>query len=219
MTDASNFSSVDEPKHRRNWPPVGILQAPMVPPPLMDVFFWSLVATATLFVEVAVFTSRQEFARRTYALSGIAAIVGFGGPRALIPFLPQPSLGLPPLLARGLGGVVFIAGSGIIAWTLFRLRKGSNQRADETDEQRRPVIDDGLYGLVRHPMYLGDVLWALGLAIALNAAYAVALTPLWWALRASLALLEEERLIDKHGDAYRAYRDRVPNRILPVNTL
>jgi protein-S-isoprenylcysteine O-methyltransferase Ste14 len=64
-------------------------------------------------------------------------------------------------------------------------------------------------------MYLGDVLWSLGLALALDAGYALMLVPVWWGLRAGLAVFEEERLADKHADAYTAYRDQVPDRILP----
>lgn len=184
--------------------------------PLTDVFFWALVATATLFVEVAVFTSRRAFEKRTYAIAGIVAILGFGVPRALIPFLPQPSLGLPPVVALSAGGTVFGAGVTIIGLSLVQLRLGSSRSESAPDGARRPVLDDGIYGVVRHPMYLGDVLWALGLSIALNATYAVALTPLWWLLRAALSLLEEERLVDKHGEAYLKYRERVPNRILPL---
>jgi len=77
------------------------------------------------------------------------------------------------------------------------------------------MIRDGLYGLVRHPMYLGDVIWPLGLAIAADALYALALVPLWWGLREGLAVLEEERLADKFGEAYIAYCASVSARILP----
>lgn len=188
----------------------------MQTPILTNVFFWALVATVTMFLEVTVFTSRRSFDRWVYATAGTVGILGFGGPRALIPFLPQPSLGIPSLVAFGVGGVIFVVGVAIILGSLYQLRKAS-RRIDETRRgTRRPVLDTGLYGIVRHPMYLGDILWALGLGIACNAAYAVAITPVWWLLRAALSVLEEDRLIDKHGESYRAYRERVPNRILPL---
>ncbi|MFB6114105.1 MAG: isoprenylcysteine carboxylmethyltransferase family protein [Halodesulfurarchaeum sp.] len=188
----------------------------MVPGILTNVFFWATVATATLYIEVAVFTSRREYARRTYAIAGILAVLGFGLPRALIPFLPQPTLGVPTPISMALGGALFLLGAGIILRSWVRLRRASAERASVAEEARRQVIDDGIYGIVRHPMYLGDVLWGLGLAVALDATFAIALTPLWWVLRLSLSILEEERLVDKHGDAYREYRNRVQNRILPL---
>jgi protein-S-isoprenylcysteine O-methyltransferase Ste14 len=64
-------------------------------------------------------------------------------------------------------------------------------------------------------MYLGDVIWPLGLAIAADAVYALALVPLWWGLREGLAVLEEERLTDKFGAAYTDYCATVSARILP----
>ena len=180
-----------------------------MPAPWLDVFLWALVATTSLYVGMAVFTSRQRFPRRVYMAAGVLASLGYVGPRALIPFLPQPRLGLPDGLALAGGLVVLAAGVGIMARVVVRLR-AAGQGGDG------PVLDDGLFGLVRHPMYLGDVLWPLGLGVMLDASYAVALVPLWWLLRACLTFLEEERLIDKHGEAYRAYQARVPHRVLPL---
>lgn len=180
--------------------------------PWMDVFFWALVAATGLYTGMAVFTARRRFSRRTYMAAGIAASLGYLGPRALIPFLPQPALGLPPALALPLGGALLLLGVGILARVVVRLRSGARQ---PDGQGRPPIYDDGLYGVVRHPMYLGDILWGLGLAVALDAAYAAALTPLWWLLRAGLSVHEEERLVDKYGEAYRAYCERVPARILP----
>ncbi|MFP4649097.1 MAG: methyltransferase family protein [Halorhodospira sp.] len=173
----------------------------------LDVFFWALVATVSLYVGMAVFTSRQRFSRAVYMAAGMLASIGYFGPRLLIPFLPQPALGLPDGVALLLGAFILFAGVGIMIRVILRLRATSEGGA---------VLDDGLFGLVRHPMYLGDVLWSLGLGLMLNAVYAVALVPLWWLLRACLSVLEEERLVDKYGEAYRAYQGRVPCRMLPL---
>ncbi len=183
-----------------------------MPAPIMDVFFWALVATTSLYVGMAIFTSRQRFSRQVYMATGMLASLGYAGPRMLIPFLPQPEIGIPDRAAWLIGGAVLAAGLAIIARAIMRLRAIGK----EPENGPGPVLDDGLYGLVRHPMYLGDVLWSLGLAIMLNAAYALALMPLWWLLRACLTVLEEERLVDKYGDAYHAYRARVPGRIVPA---
>lgn len=178
---------------------------------LSDVFFWALVATACLYAGVAVFTSRRRFARGTYIATGIAASLGYAGPRLAIPFLPQPALGLPGWLAVPAGGALTLLGLAVMLRAIQRLRAGGAPAGDGAS----PVIRDGLYGLVRHPMYLGDVIWPLGLAIAADAAYALALVPLWWGLREGLAILEEERLADKFGEAYTAYCASVSARILP----
>jgi protein-S-isoprenylcysteine O-methyltransferase Ste14 len=177
-----------------------------------DVFFWALVAALGLYASVVIFTSRTRFARPTYMLVGIAASLGYIGPRILIPVLPQPSLGLPAAAAWPLGGALVLLGVATMVRVIARLRANARNPARDAEA---PLMTDGLFGLVRHPMYLGDVLWSLGLALALDAAYALLMVPVWWALRAGLAVFEEERLVDKHGDAYAAYRARVPDRILP----
>ena len=183
-------------------------------PVVSDVFFWALVATACLYAGLAVFTSRRRFARGTYIATGIAASLGYAGPRLAIPFLPQPGLGLPAWLALPVGGALTLLGIAVMLRAIQRLRAGGTPRAADAEEPS-PVIRDGLYGLVRHPMYLGDVIWPLGLAIAADAVYALLLVPLWWGLREGLAVLEEERLTDKFGAAYERYCDAVQARILP----
>lgn len=177
-----------------------------------DVFFWALVAALCLYAGVVIFTSRTRFARPVYMLAGIAASLGYMGPRILIPFLPQPAMGVPAAVAWPVGGVVLALGLGIMGRAIARLWANARNQAPDA---RAPILNDGLFALVRHPMYLGDVLWSLGLALALDAGYALMLVPVWWALRAGLAVFEEERLADKYADAYTAYRDQVPDRILP----
>lgn len=170
------------------------------------------MAALCLYAGVVIFTSRTRFTRPTYMLAGIAASLGYMGPRLLIPFLPQPSLGLPASVGWLAGGALFALGVGIMARAIARLRSNARSHAKGG---AAPILTDGLFALVRHPMYLGDVLWSLGLALALDAGYALLLVPVWWGLRAGLAVFEEERLADKHGEVYTAYRARVPNRILP----
>ena len=76
------------------------------------------------------------------------------------------------------------------------------------------LIDTGLYGRVRHPLYSGGVLMALGLPIALGS---------WWgllpALLAAISLIlrinfEEKMLVDGMP-GYADYQKRVPYKLLP----
>lgn len=76
------------------------------------------------------------------------------------------------------------------------------------------LVDTGLYGLVRHPLYAGASLMILVLPIALGS---------WWGLiPAAVAVLSlvvriesEEEMLVKGMDGYEDYRTRVKYRLIP----
>jgi protein-S-isoprenylcysteine O-methyltransferase Ste14 len=83
---------------------------------------------------------------------------------------------------------------------------------ERTEGQK--VITTGPYALVRHPMYVGVVIMALGIPLALGS---------WWGLilvLASLALLvlrilDEERMLRDQLEGYEAYARDVRYRLVP----
>ncbi len=172
--------------------------------PLQDVFFWALIATATMFLEVTVFISRRRKRRIVYALAGVSAIILFEVPRFIVPLLPQPKIDFA--FARLIGLAVFVLGLTIMMAAFIQLMKAKREGWK--------LQTSGIYGIVRHPMYLGDILWALGWSLMLKALYALALTPLWLFLRCSLAMLEEEKLMEKYPE-YAEYMRKVRWRIVP----
>ncbi len=75
------------------------------------------------------------------------------------------------------------------------------------------LVEDGPYGLARHPIYGAGLLFFGGVSLARSIPallLTVALGVLWW--RKSLA--EERRLEAAYAD-YPAYRERTPRRFLP----
>ena len=73
----------------------------------------------------------------------------------------------------------------------------------------------GIHGLVRHPIYLAEVLWPIGWSLLWGSTLGLLLTPLWWAGFLAHALAEEQRMEQVLGDEYRAYRAAVRGRFLP----
>jgi protein-S-isoprenylcysteine O-methyltransferase Ste14 len=71
------------------------------------------------------------------------------------------------------------------------------------------VIDKGVFGLVRHPMYLGSVLFFLALAVATLSLAAMGFLVVVFIFYNHIAAFEENVLIEKYGNAYRDYRRRV----------
>jgi len=138
-------------------------------------------------------------------------------------------LGLPwPVRA---GGVAVLAGGlAMIAW-LFRYRRPSEVVTSTHATLRKlafgggltapigrtePLVIVGPYRVVRHPMYSGVLLFALGIGLAADHAWALLgalFLFLWFAL--VIAPFEERELRALFGPAYEAYA-RVTPRFVPL---
>jgi len=125
--------------------------------------------------------------------------------------LPLPSF-LPELgrfFWPACGIVVFLAG--------LALPVAASRRFVAAGTEVRPtrptttIVDKGVYGHTRNPMYLGLTLMLVGLGLAFDAAwFLIAIIVAVYAVT-KLAIEREERYLDaKFGDVYRAYRARVP---------
>lgn len=77
--------------------------------------------------------------------------------------------------------------------------------------QQKRLALDGLYGVVRHPQYLGLFLGLFGEGVVhWPTVFSVGLFPIIVIAYALLARAEERRVIKEFGEAYRAYQRRVP---------
>ena len=73
----------------------------------------------------------------------------------------------------------------------------------------------GIYGFVRNPIYLADILFSLGFAVLFRSIIGMALIPVWWAAYLAIVLAEETSLERALGQRYRDYKQRVKGRIIP----
>ncbi len=76
------------------------------------------------------------------------------------------------------------------------------------------VVSTGLYGLVRHPMYTGNVIMMVGIPLALGSYWGLVfvvpgLIVLAWRIR------DEENLLQEKLDGYREYTQQVRYRLVP----
>jgi protein-S-isoprenylcysteine O-methyltransferase Ste14 len=107
---------------------------------------------------------------------------------------------------RWLGVVLFAAGGALRIWPVFVLgRRFSGLVAIQPGHQ---LVTRGVYGVIRHPSYLGLLVSALGWAFAFRAGVGLLLTallvpPLLARIRAEEALLRTQ-----FGSEYDAYRSR-----------
>ena len=110
--------------------------------------------------------------------------------------------GSMPLPVRLLVGLALVAIGAYMGWGSHELIFGG--------EGPPVLVDTGVYGLCRHPMYLGVVSLLLGLSVATFSVAALALSAVFFVLYDRFASYEEERLIELFGEEYREYRRRVP---------
>jgi protein-S-isoprenylcysteine O-methyltransferase Ste14 len=81
-------------------------------------------------------------------------------------------------------------------------------------QENQTVIDTGLYGMVRHPMYLATLLMFLPLPLILGSFWGLipfALYPVIIVVR----ILNEEKVLTEGLDGYAAYKQKVKYRLIP----
>lgn len=116
-----------------------------------------------------------------------------------IPLLPRA----PVTAGRQLAADLLIAGGTAVAvWSLRSLGRNLSILA-----QARAVADRGPYRFVRHPLYTGELVSALGLALAIGTPVAFACWMVLVGLQVYRALREEQVLLQALP-GYRAYRNR-----------
>lgn len=127
-------------------------------------------------------------------------------------FLP---FGLPFLAAGGVGSEVLLVGNVLLvaglAWSVWSVR--CLDRNLSVFAQAREVVDTGPYAWVRHPLYLGELVAMLGLALTVGGPLPLLAWLLLVALQAYRAV-HEEALLVQVLPAYERYQRRTA-RIVP----
>lgn len=121
-------------------------------------------------------------------------------------FFPRPVLS--NLVARPLGGLLFIGGMLLAGWG-----RSAMVKAGTNVDPRQPttaIVTTGPFAHTRNPLYIALTLVYLGIALLVNALWPVALlTPLVVLTHYGIVRREERYLEAKFGDEYRTYCARV----------
>ena len=81
-------------------------------------------------------------------------------------------------------------------------------------ERKQQVVSTGVYGFVRHPMYLGGILLFIGTPLLLGSIYGVLIGVLISFLLVA-RIIGEERMLVKELEGYADYRKKVKYRLIP----
>ena len=81
-------------------------------------------------------------------------------------------------------------------------------------ERNHRVVSTGVYGFVRHPMYLGAILMMLGAPLLVGSRYGALLGAALTLLLAA-RIVGEERMLTRELDGYEEYTKKVKYRLVP----
>lgn len=142
---------------------------------------------------------RQATATSGSLTAHAAAVVATLGPFAfpLLRAAPPPGAG-----AQVASGALLLAGTAWSVWALRSLGRNLSVLA-----QARGLADRGPYRWVRHPLYTGELVSALGLAIAAGTVAAAVTWVVLCSLQGYRAVREEQVLVQALP-GYRSYRSR-----------
>jgi protein-S-isoprenylcysteine O-methyltransferase Ste14 len=102
------------------------------------------------------------------------------------------------------------AGTAAAGWGLARHAAAAREGLEWARTQRY-LLQRGPYALSRNPMYLGELALWLGWALFYGSGAVLLACCLWWAAFRFVIVPQEERALEaRFGEAYRAYRARVP---------
>jgi protein-S-isoprenylcysteine O-methyltransferase Ste14 len=96
---------------------------------------------------------------------------------------------------------------------LFSLGRSFSPLASPRKKHR--LVTTGLYAHIRHPIYGGMVLAALGLAAITRSEGRLALAILLWFIVEQKAKFEEAALAQRYGEEYAAYKKATSWKLLP----
>lgn len=118
-----------------------------------------------------------------------------------------------PLGLQALGGLLLLV-SFYLLFLTFRENSYLSTVVRIQEERGHNVISSGPYHYVRHPMYAGFLIFALGATLLLGSWYGL-LPGLGLVLLVARRAVLEERVLRQELDGYSAYMRQVPYRMIP----
>jgi protein-S-isoprenylcysteine O-methyltransferase Ste14 len=109
------------------------------------------------------------------------------------------------------GDVLVAVGLGIAMLTTIQNGYAS---ANITVESGQELVSTGLYAVVRHPMYFGNVVLMIGIPLALGSYWGLLFTIPGLAVLA-MRIRDEEKVLRQELAGYREYEQRVHYRLVP----
>ena len=172
-----------------------------------------IMGTVLLIKSPALLRKRLDGKEKQAAQKGVLALSGLMFPAGFVVSALDFRHGwsVVPLWAVIAASIVFLIGYAMYAEVM---RENAYLSRTIEVQENQTVISTGLYGVVRHPMYLATLLMFLPLPLILGSFWglcAFALYPVILIIR----ILDEEAVLRAGLDGYEAYTKQVKYRLIP----
>lgn len=150
---------------------------------------------------------KQQTQKGVVALSGLMFVAGF----VVAGLDYRFGWSKMPVAVTVVASVLFL-----LAYVLYAEVMRENAYLSRTIqvEEGQTVVDTGLYGIVRHPMYMATILLFLMIPVILGSWYALTVFAFYPAI-IIIRLKNEEDLLTRELPGYTAYKQKVKYRIIP----
>ena len=153
------------------------------------------------------FEEKQKEQKTLVLFSGIMFIVGFIIAGLNVRFRWY----ILPMSVSLISGVVFLLGY-LLYGEVLRENTYLSRTIEVSRDQK--VIDTGLYGIVRHPMYSVTLLLFLSMPLVLGSVYSFVIF-LAYPFIIAKRIKHEEEFLEKELNGYKEYKQKVKYRLIP----
>jgi protein-S-isoprenylcysteine O-methyltransferase Ste14 len=111
-------------------------------------------------------------------------------------------------------GLIFLIGSAFFLFRSFKDNSFVSPLVRIQSERDQKVVSTGVYGIVRHPMYLGGILLFLGAPLLLGSVYGL-IIGIFLSIFFLVRIMGEEKMLVEELDGYEDYKKKVKYRLIP----
>lgn len=176
-------------------------------------FFWICIYLIGYTITILVLNLRaiknKVESRAPKPLIRIFILLTFLAPPLILPFTKGPKMVIPSPFTLTVGILLLIINFFIKIMAQRQIGIAPALKG------KGKLLSTGVYGIVRHPLYMSNGLLALGMAVLLKSLYAFLFSIPYFLSYLLIIYFEERDLLEKYGEAYKEYKKKVPWRLIP----
>jgi len=180
--------------------------------PLLWILFY-FIAYSWFIIVYACPRFRNKLFRRNNPFksifTGVISVLVFLGIPTIITIIKQPSLLEYYRIMNILGLIIIIIA--IYIEIISRSQIGIFPGL----KKKEKLIKGGIYQIIRHPIYLGNSLLVVGLAVFFNSKISFIFSIFYFISYIPLIFLEEKILLKEYNKEYESYKKNTPNILIP----